>query len=96
MKRANWSVSEAKAKFSEVVHEAQRHAQVIKNRGIEVAVVIGVDEYREFRSIRSQLAPAGRLKDFLSLSDALRVEGGVDFIVPPRRDRPDSFAGDDY
>jgi prevent-host-death family protein len=47
---AYWQLEEAKQRFSEVVERAQADGpQVITRDGEEVAVVISIDEYEEFK-----------------------------------------------
>ncbi len=44
---ATWQLQDAKAKFSEVVNQAQTEgAQTITRHGVEAAVVISAEEYR--------------------------------------------------
>lgn len=44
---ANWAVAEAKARFSEMVEQAQRKGpQQITKNGRPVAVVISIDEWK--------------------------------------------------
>jgi len=45
-----WQVQEAKQRFSEVVKAAEADGpQIVTKRGEEVAVVIGIDDYRRLR-----------------------------------------------
>jgi len=57
---ARWQVQEAKQQFSRLVDLASSEGpQVVTRNGKEVAVVLGVDEYRRLRSDR------GAFKRFL-------------------------------
>lgn len=55
-----WQIQEAKQKFSEVVDRAiDEGPQTISRRGVEVAVVIALDEYRRLKGEHQDL------RDFL-------------------------------
>jgi prevent-host-death family protein len=55
-----WQIQEAKQKLSEVVDRAiDEGPQTITRRGVEVAVVVGVDEYRRWTCDKQDL------RDFL-------------------------------
>jgi prevent-host-death family protein len=43
---STWSISEAKAKLSEVVRLCQKEPQTITRRGVPVAEIISAAEYR--------------------------------------------------
>jgi antitoxin Phd len=43
-----WQLQEAKAKLTELVNESKHAPQFISRRGINEAVVISVEKYREF------------------------------------------------
>jgi prevent-host-death family protein len=59
---ANWAVAEAKAKFSELVEQAQKKGpQQITKNGRPVAVVISMDEWKAEHGTD---APKGTLADF--------------------------------
>lgn len=48
MKQQSWQLQEAKNKFSEVVEHALKHGpQVITRRGVETAIVLSIQEYRQ-------------------------------------------------
>lgn len=44
----DWNISQAKQKFSEVVHAAGKEPQLIYNRNKIVAAVIDVESYKEY------------------------------------------------
>jgi prevent-host-death family protein len=69
---ANWAVAEAKAKFSEVVEQAQKNGpQQITKNGRPVAVVISMEEWKsEFGTDK----PQESLADFF-LNSPLRGSG---------------------
>ena len=58
MARQNWSVQDAKNRFSEVV-EAARHApQTVTKHGKPAVVVVGVAEYERLRRLERARAPS--------------------------------------
>ena len=69
---ARWQLQQAKQQFSRVVELARRDGpQLVTRNGKEVAVVLGVDEYRRLRS------DGGAFKHFLTSApdlDALPIE----------------------
>ena len=89
-----WSVSDAKARLSDVLREATHRPQVIENRGQEIAVVLGIDEYRRLRAIQEKTAPRQRLAEFLRDTERLRNEGGAELELPRREPRPSPFSDD--
>ena len=63
MAEDDWSVSEAKAKFSEVIERARSQGpQIITRKGRMTAVVVSVDEWQ--RKTKRE----GTLADFLAAS----------------------------
>jgi prevent-host-death family protein len=57
---SRWQLQDAKQQFSRVVDQARSDgAQVVTRNGKEVAVVLGIDEYRRLR------ADGGAFKRFL-------------------------------
>ncbi len=82
MKRARWTVAEAKAKFSEVIARANEgEPQTITRHGRPAAVVVSAEEW-ERKSRRS-----GSLAEFFAASplrgSGLEVERPRDFPEPP-------------
>jgi len=79
MAARDWTVAEAKAKFSEVLERAQREGpQTIVRRGRKTAVIVGVDEWE--RKTKRQ----GTLAQFFASSplrgsglEVKRPRGGV-------------------
>ena len=93
----NWSVSEAKAKLSEVLARARRSPQVIESRGEEVAVVLSKHEFDQLQQLRAKprATPIAELLDF---TERLKAGGDLELVIPPREiepDRPILFADDD-
>ena len=43
-----WQLQEAKAKLTELVNESKHGPQIISRRGVNEAVVISMEKYREF------------------------------------------------
>ncbi|MBI2896154.1 MAG: type II toxin-antitoxin system Phd/YefM family antitoxin [Deltaproteobacteria bacterium] len=87
-----WKVADAKAKLSEVLHEAARRPQVIASRGREVAVVVSMEQYAELLRSRGRQAPRARLAEFLRFAEQLRGRGGATLILPRRRARRSPFS----
>ena len=72
---SNWSVQDAKARFSEFLETCLRQGpQIVTKRGAEAAVLVPLDEWK-----RLQAAARPSLKDLL-LSDEERF----DLDIPPR------------
>ena len=69
---ARWQLQQAKQQFSRIVDLARREGpQLVTRNGKEVAVVIGVEDYRRLRS------DGGAFKRFLAAApdlDELRIE----------------------
>jgi len=67
-----WQLQDAKNRFSELVTEAQRSGpQVVTRRGVETAVVLSIDDYRELTRKRRRRS----LVDVLL--SAPKVPGGL-------------------
>lgn len=81
----NWSVSEAKARLSELLGKVRRAPQVIENRGEEVAVVISMAEYQRLRGLEAQPVETP-MQRWLAHVEQLKREAGGDlsFEVPAR------------
>lgn len=58
MARRNWSVQDAKNRFSEVVEAAQREPQTVTKHGKPAAVVVSADEYERLEKLRRLKAPS--------------------------------------
>ncbi|MBV9989903.1 MAG: type II toxin-antitoxin system Phd/YefM family antitoxin [Alphaproteobacteria bacterium] len=57
-----WSVSEAKARLSEVLRLCQKEPQTITRRGVPVAMLVSVAEYLRLGGKASDLEEAGARK----------------------------------
>ena len=85
-----WQVYDAKARFSELLDTALKDGpQIVTRRGIEAAVLVPIDEWRQ---LKAQARPS--IKDVL-----LDPNGPHDIPLPPRRLtlklRPVSFVDDE-
>lgn len=58
MTRRNWSVQDAKNRFSEVVEAARREPQTVTKHGRPAVVVVAVDEYERLRKLQHLKAPS--------------------------------------
>ncbi|MDB5581395.1 MAG: Prevent-host-death protein [Bradyrhizobium sp.] len=54
----NWSVQDAKNRFSEVVEAARRAPQTVTKHGKPAVVVVGVAEYDRLRRLERVRAPS--------------------------------------
>ena len=50
-----WQLQEAKAKLTELVNESKHEPQIISRRGVNEAVVISMEKYREFTGQNTNL-----------------------------------------
>jgi len=58
MARRNWSVQDAKNRFSEVVEAARRVPQTVTKHGKPAVVVVAVAEYERLRRLDRVQAPS--------------------------------------
>ena len=58
MARRNWSVQDAKNRFSEVVEAARRAPQTVTKHGKPAVVVMDVVEYERLRHLERAQAPS--------------------------------------
>ena len=58
MAQRNWSVQDAKNRFSEVVEAARRLPQTVTKHGKPVVVVVDVAEYERLRHLERAQAPS--------------------------------------
>ena len=58
MTQRNWSVQDAKNRFSEVVEAARRRPQMVTKHGKPAVVVVDVAEYERLRSSEKANAPS--------------------------------------
>ena len=71
MAECNWSVQDAKNRFSEVVEAARRNPQMVTKHGKPAVVVVDVEEYERLRRLERAQAPS--LSDLLL---AMPQDGG--------------------
>jgi len=71
MARRNWSVQDAKNRFSEVVEAARRVPQTVTKHGKPAVVVVDVAEYERLRRVDRAQAPS-----FAELLLAMPQDGG--------------------
>lgn len=83
-----WNIARAKASFSELLRGAAVSPQTIENRGREVAVVLGIDEYRLLAERAARTDDVPHMGEFLEASAELRRQGGADLELPARTTRP--------
>ena len=73
-----WQVQDAKARFSEFLEASLTEGpQVVTRRGIEAAVLVPIEEWRQLQRLAKP-----NLKELL-----LAPEARVDTLTPPRRAR---------
>ena len=58
MAKRNWSVQDAKNRFSEVVEAARRTPQTVTKHGKPAVVVVDVVEYERLRGLERASAPS--------------------------------------
>jgi prevent-host-death family protein len=56
--KRNWSVQDAKNRFSEVIEAARREPQTVTKHGKPAVVVVAADEYERLRKLRHLNAPS--------------------------------------
>lgn len=92
MKKAHWSVAEAKAALSQVLVEAALTPQVIERRGTPVAVVVSLEQYRASLGDPAEAsARLGRWQAFLRASAVVRAAGGGTVAKTKRAPRRSPF-----
>lgn len=58
MSRPNWSIQDAKNRFSEVVEAARRKPQTVTKHGKPAVVVLDAREYERLRKLQQLKAPS--------------------------------------
>lgn len=71
-----WPVQDAKARFSEIMREAEKEPQMITRHGEEAAVLMSAEEYRRLR---------GGGKPARSLYEIWKSAPKTDLKLPPRK-----------
>ena len=92
-----WSVAEAKQKFSEVLRASNNEPQQILHRGRLVAAIVDAATFQEFQVWQRQQETCSLAETFAELRKLCQDEKYT-LAVPPRRNRKNSFAeglGDD-
>ena len=57
MTRRNWSLQDAKNRFSEVVEAARREPQTVTKHGKPAVVIVAAEEYERLRRLERLRAP---------------------------------------
>ena len=85
-RRRRLGVADAKMRLSELVRQAADGPTIIHNRGRDLAVILGVDEYDRLIAERGAIQGGGA--QFLDRVDALkrRHGGGAEGFEPARLD----------
>ena len=91
MKKAHWSVANAKASLSAVLENAKAAPQVIENRGTAVAVIVSIDAYRERIGDPDEDTESSRWLSFLRWNEGARHHNGATLAPSPRKPRADPF-----
>ena len=71
MAKRNWSVQDAKNRFSEVINAARREPQTVTKHGKPAVVVVDAGEYERLRDAQRAKAPS-----FAELLLAMPQDGG--------------------
>ena len=87
----NWKLGEAKQQLSKVVRLAQKEPQLLQNRELLVAVVVGAEDFGLFREWR-QHREKTLAQAFAELREVARDEAWR-FETPNRTDRSNAFLG---
>ena len=58
MSRRNWSIQDAKNRFSEVVEAARREPQTVTKHGKPAVMVVDITEYERLRRLERAQAPS--------------------------------------
>ncbi|KYK48003.1 type II toxin-antitoxin system Phd/YefM family antitoxin [Bradyrhizobium diversitatis] len=58
MSRRQWSIQDAKNRFSEVVEAARRAPQVVTKHGTPAVMVVDINEYERLRRLERAQAPS--------------------------------------
>ena len=92
-----WNIASAKQQFSEVVRLTAEEPQAIYNRDKPVAVLVSVEDFEEFKQLRSDRKKPSLLELFAEIRAALIADGAQDGIeLPPRTDRYNPMVDDPH
>ena len=84
---SKWKLSEAKARFSEVVAKSSREPQVLVNRNKPVAAIISIKAFKRLKRGAQDPEERPSVEALLEeLSEINQTEAALE--VPPRRNRP--------
>ena len=85
-----WTIAEARQRFSQLVKDAHQEPQVITNRNRPVAAVLDAETFMKFQEWRQQC----RRSLFDSLQDLGRIcqEENYELVIPERVNRTNQFA----
>lgn len=86
-----WSIAEAKQKFSAMLRAAATEPQQILNRGHVVAAVIDATTFEAFQAWRRQQETISLAEAFAELRE-LCAEEHYTLTTPTRQDRKNTFA----
>ena len=87
-----WKISEAKAKFTDLLISCKKDPQIICNRENPVSAVINIALFEELMKLRkSQQRPT--IAQLLSELEAINESEPLEIEVPPRQNRPNPFEG---
>lgn len=87
----NWSIAEAKQKFSEVVRRASEEPQLIYNRDRLVAVMVQPEAFRGYEAWREERERRTLAEAFAELR-AICADEGYELEPAEREDRHNPFA----
>jgi antitoxin Phd len=78
---SSWQLQEAKNKLSQLVDEAVKNGpQIITRRGVDVVIVLSVEEYRQLKASKEKLS------DFFQQSPLADIELDLTRDKSPVRD----------
>lgn len=87
MSLVDWKIADAKARFSDLVRQAEESPQVITKHGEKVSVMLSYQMYLTLREWEQSGQVKTRIGHFLEQSAAIRGDfDGIDLDLP-RRDR---------
>nr|MBC8362733.1 type II toxin-antitoxin system prevent-host-death family antitoxin [Candidatus Desulfatibia profunda] len=90
MTMRQWKISEAKARFTEVLSSCKTEPQIICNRQNPVGAVISVRLFEELMKLRNeQQKPT--VAQLLSELESIKISEPSEIEIPPRKDRPNLF-----
>ena len=85
-----WNISQAKAKFTQVVTSSENAPQIICNRGQPVCAMIQIDLFNELMALREKDRKP-TIAEMLEELKIIRQSEPVEIDIPERCDRPNPF-----